>query len=62
MSKRPRGQSRQLRPDPAALNIRDPQQEQDELEQSGEPSERIGQDNPEQIAAEKAVKTKRRRR
>jgi hypothetical protein len=62
MSKRPKGMSRQLRPDPAADNIRDPQQEQDELEQSGQPSERLGQENPQQGAAEKAVKTKRRRR
>jgi hypothetical protein len=62
MSKRPRGQSRQLRPDPAADNIRDPQQEQDELEQSGQPSERIGQENPEQFAAEQAVKTRSKQR
>lgn len=58
MSKRSRGQSRQLRPDPAADNIRDPQQEQDELEQSGQPSERLGQDNPEQLNAEKLPKSK----
>lgn len=62
MSKRHRGHSRQLRPDPAAPNIRDPQQEQDELEQRGEPSERIGQENPEQFAADKTVKAKTKRR
>ena len=37
MSKRHRGHSRQLRPDPAAPNIRDPQQEQDDLEESKKP-------------------------
>lgn len=61
MSKRPRGQSRQLRPDPAALNIRDPQQEQDDLEESRKPSEPMAQGNPDQDGAERSVKTKRRR-
>jgi len=56
MSKRHRGHSRQLRPDPAAPNIRDPQQDQDELEQGGQPSDRIGQENPEQDKAERTVK------
>lgn len=60
MSKRPRGQSRQLRPDPAALNIRDPQQEQDDLEESKRPSEPAGQANPEQDPGEQAVKQKRK--
>ena len=61
MSKRHRGHSRQLRPDPAALNIRDPQQEQDDLEESKKPTEPIGQANPEQAKTEPPVKTKRRR-
>jgi hypothetical protein len=60
MSKRHRGHSRQLRPDPAADNIRDPQQEQDELEQSGQPSDRIGEENPEQNKAERVVKGRRK--
>ena len=60
MSKRHRGHSRQLRPDPAAANIRDPQQEQDDLEESKKPSEPMGQANPEQEGAEPAVKRKRK--
>ena len=58
MSKRSRGQSRQLRPDPAAANIRDPQQ-QGELEQDFQPEEKIDRDSPEQQIAEHSVKEKR---
>ena len=62
MSKRHRGHSRQLRPDPAADNIRDPQQDQDDLEKSKKPSEPTGQANPEQERAEQVVKGKRKDR
>ena len=62
MSKRHRGHSRQLRPDPAAANIRDPQQEQDDLEESKKPSEPMGQANPERDKGEKGATGKGQRK
>ena len=60
MSKRHRGHSRQLRPDPAAANIRDPQQEQDDLEESKKSPDPVGQAKPDEDRVEPGVKGRRK--
>ena len=60
MSKRHRGHSRQLRPDPADPNIRDPQQEQDDLEESKKPSEPMGQAKRDEDRVEPGGKGRRK--